>query len=109
MKIHLVGAELFHADGRTDGQANMTNLIFAFRNFANPPKTDRLEEMRSILLNVTIIQNRCMHCVGKTVTLIVKTSVAYKEVRTFDLRFENTIIIVISIIIIIIIIMAYSA
>jgi hypothetical protein len=31
IKIRPVGAELFHADGRTD----MTKLIVAFRNFAN--------------------------------------------------------------------------
>ena len=30
MKIRLVGAELFHEDGRTE-------LIAAFRNFANAP------------------------------------------------------------------------
>jgi hypothetical protein len=34
MKIRPVGAELFHADSRTD----MTKLIVAFRNFANAPK-----------------------------------------------------------------------
>jgi len=34
MKIRPVGAELFHADGRTD----MTKLIVAFRNFANACK-----------------------------------------------------------------------
>jgi len=34
MKIRPVGAELFHADGRTD----MTKLIVVFRNFANAPK-----------------------------------------------------------------------
>jgi hypothetical protein len=33
MKIRPVGAELFHAGGRTD----MTNLIVAFRSFANAP------------------------------------------------------------------------
>jgi len=35
MKIRSVAAELFHADGRTDGhdEANLT-----FRNFANAPK-----------------------------------------------------------------------
>jgi len=42
MKIRPVGAELFHADGgadgRTDGHTDMTNLIVAFRNFANLPK-----------------------------------------------------------------------
>jgi hypothetical protein len=34
IKIRPVGAELFHADRRTD----MTNLRVAFRNFANAPK-----------------------------------------------------------------------
>jgi len=34
MKIHPVGAELFHADGQTD----MTKLIVAFYNSANAPK-----------------------------------------------------------------------
>jgi hypothetical protein len=34
MKIRPVGAELLHADRRTD----MTKLIVAFSNFANAPK-----------------------------------------------------------------------
>jgi len=34
MKIRPVGAELFHAGGRTD----MTEPIVAFRNFSNAPK-----------------------------------------------------------------------
>jgi len=34
MKIRPVGADLFHADGRTD----MTKLIVAFRNSVNSPK-----------------------------------------------------------------------
>jgi len=38
MKIHPVGTELLHADGRTDGQASVTRLTVAFRNFANAPK-----------------------------------------------------------------------
>jgi hypothetical protein len=37
MKIHLAGAELFHADGQTD----MMRLIVAFRNFAIAPKNKR--------------------------------------------------------------------
>jgi len=36
MNICPVGAELFHADGRTD----MTTVIVAFRNFAKAPKND---------------------------------------------------------------------
>jgi len=34
MKIHPVGAQLLHADGRTD----VTKLIVSFRYFANAPK-----------------------------------------------------------------------
>jgi hypothetical protein len=37
-KIRPVGAELFHADGRTDRQTDMTKLTVAFRTFANAPK-----------------------------------------------------------------------
>jgi len=36
MKILSVEAELLHAD--TDGEAAMTKLIVAFRNFVNAPK-----------------------------------------------------------------------
>jgi hypothetical protein len=38
MEIHLVGAELFHADAQTEGQIHMTKLIVAFRSFSNAPK-----------------------------------------------------------------------
>ena len=37
MKNLLVGAELFHADGRTDRRKDMTKLTAAFRSFAKPP------------------------------------------------------------------------
>ena len=38
MKIRPVGAELFYADGRADGQTDMTKLIVDFRNFSKAPK-----------------------------------------------------------------------
>ena len=42
MKIHSVGAELFHADGRTDRQTDrqtdMMTPVVALRNFVNAPK-----------------------------------------------------------------------
>jgi hypothetical protein len=38
MKIRLLGAELFHGDGRMNGRTDTTKLIVAFRNFANTPK-----------------------------------------------------------------------
>jgi hypothetical protein len=43
MTIRPVGAELFHAEGRTDRQTDMTKLIVAFRNFANAPKEKHAE------------------------------------------------------------------
>ena len=38
IKIRQVGAELFYADRRTDGRADLTKLIAAFRNSANTPE-----------------------------------------------------------------------
>jgi hypothetical protein len=38
-KIRPVEAELFHADGRTDGNLVMTELIVASHNLTNLPKT----------------------------------------------------------------------
>ena len=40
MKIHLVRAELFHTDERTD----MTKVMVAFRNYANVPKNCSTEQ-----------------------------------------------------------------
>ena len=38
MKIRPVGAELFRADGKKDGQTNTTKLITALRNFSKALK-----------------------------------------------------------------------
>jgi len=38
MKIRSVETELFHADRWKEGQTDTTQLIVAFRNFANAPK-----------------------------------------------------------------------
>jgi hypothetical protein len=38
VKIRPVGAELFYADGQTDGRRDMTELTVAFRNYANALK-----------------------------------------------------------------------
>ena len=40
MKIRPEEPELLHADGRIDGQTNMTTLRVAFRNFVNTPKNE---------------------------------------------------------------------
>jgi hypothetical protein len=38
MKIRLVGAELFHLDGRMDGRTDMKKPTVTFLNFGNTPK-----------------------------------------------------------------------
>ena len=47
MKIRLVGAELFHTDGRTDGRTDRRidkmKLKVAFRSFAIAPKNEMLK------------------------------------------------------------------
>jgi len=45
MKIRPVGAELFHAERRMDGQTEMTELIGTFRNFAYAPKMSAIFHM----------------------------------------------------------------
>ena len=45
MKIRPVGAGLYHVDGRTD----MTELIVAFRNFANEPNMYPIKEDGNVL------------------------------------------------------------
>ena len=42
MKIPLLGAELYHAGGRTDGRTDI-KLIFAFRNFTEAHKNQPTE------------------------------------------------------------------
>jgi hypothetical protein len=37
-KIRPVGIELFHTDGRKEGQTDMTEQIVAYRKFPNAPK-----------------------------------------------------------------------
>ena len=47
MKIRPVGAESFHADGRTYGHTDMTKRIVACRKFANAPDTQHSEVKKS--------------------------------------------------------------
>jgi hypothetical protein len=55
MKIHPVGAELFHADGRTD-----MNLIAAFRNIRTRLKVDFLQPTHVRLLKqIKNLNNGC--------------------------------------------------
>jgi Zn/Cd-binding protein ZinT len=53
MKICRVGAELFHADRRTD----ITKVIVAFRNFANVPKKAERFHIFTLVDNMKAIFN----------------------------------------------------
>ena len=46
MKIRPVVAEVFHADGQTDRQTDITKLIITFHAFANAPK-NRVDEKQT--------------------------------------------------------------
>jgi hypothetical protein len=67
MKIHAVGDEVFHVDGRT-GQTDMTKLIVAFCNFANAPKN--IFPRRSTLSSAS---QRCVQMVPKPLTSLSVT------------------------------------
>ena len=47
MKLHLVGANLFHVDGRTDGK----KLLVAFCNFANASTKRRTRISSNVKIN----------------------------------------------------------
>ena len=49
IKIHPVGANLFHADGRADKWTDMTKLIVALHNFANALKKSVYKILPKIL------------------------------------------------------------
>ena len=49
MKIRPVGAELFHAGGRTDGQTDMTKIVVAFRSFANVHRQEARFQNRYVI------------------------------------------------------------
>jgi hypothetical protein len=51
---HPVGAELFQPFRRTNGRTDRTNLIVAFRNFVNAPKTEISLRFHNSLPNVGI-------------------------------------------------------
>jgi len=51
MKVHPVGAELFHTDRQMNGQADLMKLIAHFRNFANAPKNYILILMVNFSIN----------------------------------------------------------
>ena len=71
VKIRPLREELFHAEGRTDGQTDMTKLIFSFRHFAKAPKMAlcgghaclwpriSTEFVQEFSIQYTIISNAC--------------------------------------------------
>jgi hypothetical protein len=64
IKILLLGAELFHADGQTERQTDMTKLILAFRNFANARNKKSVAQL--IFLQQVCLENLHIHSIGKS-------------------------------------------
>jgi hypothetical protein len=54
MKIRPLGAELFHAEGRTDGPTDMTKLMVPFRNFVSVPKNVRICQIFNAMLSTAL-------------------------------------------------------
>jgi hypothetical protein len=60
MKIFTVGTDLFHAaDGRADGQRDMTKLIVAFRNFTYAPKSCSFYQRSVVVVMCIAVLNSC--------------------------------------------------
>jgi hypothetical protein len=68
VKIHPVGAELFHANSWTDGQTDMTMVVVAFHNFANVPNylsvciKSSLKTYMQFLQTKYIKNSHCVYC-----------------------------------------------
>ena len=78
MKIRPVGAELFHADGRAD----LTQLIGAFRNFANAPKNCLPNESKLLnkFANMTFGSNyNLVHSNGAVISYCAFQALAHKQ------------------------------
>ena len=58
MKIRPLVAQLFHADGHSDGLTDMTNFIVAFRNFAKAPKNCLILTSNSFICKLYIFKFR---------------------------------------------------
>jgi len=58
MKIRPVGADMFHADRRTD----MTKLIVTLHNYANAPKNSVLRRQLTLQIPVICTQNMKKSC-----------------------------------------------
>ena len=80
MKIRLVGAELFHADGQRDTK----NLTVAIRNFANAPK-NRICFGRGLLESpCTTTDDRAISGVTKSYVPFVIASIQISIARTLE-------------------------
>ena len=62
MKIRPVGAELLHADRRTDGRTDMTKLIVAFLSFTNAPKNCQFIRKHYVPRSLSVTSHSSISC-----------------------------------------------
>jgi hypothetical protein len=83
MKICLVRAELFHMEGGwTDGRTDMTNLIVAFRNFANTPKNAcKNKPTKNMPPHIRVIMEGQLQQTVKHTTLLFSSRIVNKGIQ----------------------------
>ena len=82
IKFRVVGAELFSEDGRTAGQADMTKLVVASRNFANAPKN----MLRKLFFFLKTVHNTYIFSIGRTQNFLMFNL----EIPTINTRVEES-------------------
>jgi hypothetical protein len=71
MKIHPVGAEFLHANGRKNRETDMKKLIVAFRSFAKSPESDKLIWLKCVMLFEYNIEGDRITLCGLCVRLVL--------------------------------------
>jgi hypothetical protein len=82
MKIRLMGAEVFHVNGRTD----ITKIIVAFRNFAEAPENCSAFHVLLVVLTATTPKYSCFITAATLTVLTVRNVLSLLDTK----RCNNT-------------------
>ena len=82
MKIHPMRGELFHVEGRTDRQSDMTNRLLAFGKFSKAP--EKLTHISNYMLRSTLTDHlQICHWVQLHFVLQFVVSEPAADMKTF--------------------------